>query len=204
MKYKCYFIAFLGFAFLACKHEPNPLFSPSNLFQLSPPRIEVDSFLFKGSASIKVDFQLENAETHYTKDDSKVTKSSTQYKEPITVQNSGTFNFKNFHPDYKPSEKINIRLVKIVNDISTSKTTVSPNPHPSYMGAGAHGLIDLRKGGTEFRSGTEWLGFQSKIVTIQLDFEKQLEISKLILSTLSDHNSWIFSPEAIQVFHRTE
>jgi hypothetical protein len=204
MKFKSCFIALIGFGFLCCKHETKPDFSSSEVFELSPPRLEIDSLLFKNSATLKVEFEVENAKIHYTKDGSEVTENSTVYKEPITIQKSGTFNFKGFHPSFKSSNAIGIDLIKVTNDISKSKITVSPNPHSNYIGIGAYGLVDLKKGSTQFRNGNEWLGFQSNTVTINLDFKEQLEISKVILSTLKDHNSWIFSPESFMVFNKAK
>ncbi len=203
MKFKISFFILIGFGVLSCQQGGKPSFSSSEIFELSPPQLTIDSLLFTTSAKLEANFEVKNAKIHYTRDGSSVNESSAVYKNPITIQKSGTYSFINFHPDFKSSDEISIDLIKITNDISRAKITISPNPHSNYGGIGVRGLVDLKKGSTQFRNGNEWLGFQSPVITINLDFEEQLEISKIILSTLKDHNSWIFFPESIVVSNQT-
>lgn len=201
MKYKINFILLFlfGIGFWSCKQNPNPKFAENKLFALAPPRVVIDSTIFKNSTTITVYFEVDGAKIHYTTDGSIVEESSTIYEGPLTVSETGKYNFKVFHPDYQSSKQVSTKVVKINQSISDALIISSPQPHSNYKGSGINSLTDLKKGSTQFRNGSFWLGFLSPTTKIQLNFKKGLPISKIVLSTLKDHNSWIFSPKSIAV-----
>ncbi|GMN10712.1 MULTISPECIES: chitobiase/beta-hexosaminidase C-terminal domain-containing protein [unclassified Croceitalea] len=201
MKYKINFIVLLVFSlsFWSCKQSTEPKYAKNEVFELAPPRVNIDSTIFKNSARIAVDFEVDGAKIHYTNDGSNVGESSKNYEEPLLINKSGKYNFKVFHPDYQASEQVSIAVIKIKQSISEAEVITSPLPHANYAGNGTNSLTDLKKGSTQFRNGFFWLGFLSPTTTIQLNFKRELAISKIVLSTLKDHNSWIFSPKSIAV-----
>ncbi|WP_350290393.1 chitobiase/beta-hexosaminidase C-terminal domain-containing protein [uncultured Croceitalea sp.] len=201
MKYKVNFILLFlfGIGFWSCKQNSEPKFAENKLFELAPPRVVIDSTIFKNSTVITAYFEVDGAKIRYTTDGGNVEKSSTIYKGPLEVNETGNYNFKVFHPDYQPSKQISTKVVKINQSISDALIITSPQPHANYKGTGINSLTDLKKGSTQFRNGSYWLGFLSPTTTIQLNLKKELPISKIVLSTLKDHNSWIFSPKSIAV-----
>ncbi|MEM9544999.1 MAG: hypothetical protein AAGA77_03455 [Bacteroidota bacterium] len=58
-------------------------------------------------------------------------------------------------------------------------------------------LIDRKKGTKDFNNG--WLGYLGDTVEFDLEFDI-IEIDHILISTLRNHNAWIFSPTSINVF----
>lgn len=185
----------------ACKQNTKEevLYASDKIFELAAPKITVDSLLFTKSAKVSASFNMADAEIRYTTDGSPVTNTSDLYTEALNIEKATTFAFRTFHSDYQKSEEIYTRLIQLKRNISNAKVTLEPNPHPNYSGNGAQGLVDLQKGTLQFRGTNAWLGFQSDQILIKIDFDEAIPISKLIVSTLKDHGSWIFAPQAIEV-----
>mgnify|MGYP001043927995 CR=1 FL=1 len=184
----------------SCKDKEVITYADTQLFELAPPRIQVDSLLFNNSAEITATFVMDGAEIRYTTDGSEVTPEALPYTKPIKVTEPAAFAFRSFHSDYAPSKEIATRLFKVKQDISKAKVTLTPQPDANYKGSGAKGLVDLRKGTMQFRDGNYWMGFQDRRIRILLDFETETTISNIIVSSLKDHGSWIFLPKCISVF----
>ncbi|WP_396637513.1 chitobiase/beta-hexosaminidase C-terminal domain-containing protein [Maribacter sp. R77961] len=196
-------VLFIVGALLLCACEQDKKatiqYAADNLFELAAPKIVVDSLLFSKSAKVSAVFHMKDAQVRYTTDGSPVTSKSNLYTEPLLVEEATQFAFCSFHPDYKKSEEVYTRLIQLQRNISNAQVTLDPAPHSNYTGNGAQGLVDLQKGTLQFRGTHTWLGFQNDQISIKLDFDKELPISKLIVSTLKDHGSWIFAPQAIEV-----
>jgi len=175
-------------------------YAASELFELATPQLKIDSLLFNKTAKLEAVFNMEGAEIRYTKDDSEVSTDAMLYENPLVVTDASEFRFRVFHPEYIKSKEVYTRLLKVKEDVSTAKVRLAPQADKNYKGDGPQALVDLKKGTTQFRAGNHWLGFQGKQVRVSLEFEKETAISKLIVSALNDHGSWIFLPTAIRVF----
>src|SRR6056297_308516 len=194
-----YSLVCCGTLFFSCKEKEVVTYADTQLFELAPPRIQVDTLLFNTSAEITATFVMDGAEIRYTTDGSEVTPEAPLYTNPIVVSQPTAFTFRSFHSDYAPSKAIGTRLLQVKQDVSAAKVTLTPQPDANYQGSGAKGLVDLRKGTTQFRAGDYWMGFQGRQISILMDFETEITISNLIISSLSDHGSWIFLPKSIRV-----
>jgi hexosaminidase len=113
-----------------------------------------------------------------------VDETSIVYEKPILAKESGIYNFKAYHPEYKSSKQISATLIKTNYSLATVETTIFPPAHSNYTANGPLSLVDFKKGSTQFRNGNEWLGFQSPMVTFNLDFPKRVEISKIIFTKI--------------------
>ncbi|MEM8937983.1 MAG: chitobiase/beta-hexosaminidase C-terminal domain-containing protein [Bacteroidota bacterium] len=174
-------------------------FLQNDAIALAPPRIEVDSLLFKEYAVAKLILGDDQCEIRYTLDGNEVNKNSSLYSKPIRLNETGLLRAKGFHPQHKPSETIHVSVRKIQRSISTSEVTTTPEPHQNYTGQGAKTLVNLQKGSVNFRSSDCWLGFQDLKIKTQLKFEKSTEIKRVVFSLLNDQDSWIFLPKDITI-----
>ncbi|MGB3149145.1 MAG: chitobiase/beta-hexosaminidase C-terminal domain-containing protein [Maribacter sp.] len=201
MSRKIAFIVVFYVLLYSCKEAKDTKFvyTTEDIFELAPPRIEVDSLLFRNSARVSAEFNMQDSQIRYTTDGSPVTESSTLYTEPLRVDGPAKFVFSSFHPAYKKSKEVHTRLIQLKYNVSNAKVTLKPNPHSNYEGNGAKGLVDLKKGTLQFRGDKNWLGFQSDQVLIRLEFNEETPITKLVVSSLNDHGSWIFGPKGIEV-----
>ena len=161
--------------------------------QLAAPVIKVDSFLFRESAKVEMSFDVDDAEILYAIGGDEMK----EYDKPILIDKNCTLQAKVRKKAYRDSETVYLQFKKVSINLSDTDISVSPIASETYPGSGATTLIDLQKGTLNFRDGNQWLGFQSKIVDIDLGFPDAQAFDQVCLSILSDEKSWIFRPEKI-------
>jgi hexosaminidase len=175
--------------------ENQRIFLNSNQVKLSPPQVLVDSLFFKESAEISMTFELEGADIMYRFGDGKFI----LYQNPILVHTSYDLSVKSVKEGFKDSDTLVFQLIKVNDILTKAKVTVTPNPHEKYYGNGVFSLVDNKKGSLNIREGNLWCGFQEKVVTLNIEFDTPSRFQFVSISTLSDANSWIFSPEKIKI-----
>jgi hexosaminidase len=72
-------------------------------------------------------------------------------------------------------------------------------PNDRYSGNGALTLVDGIRGSLPWK-GHEWLGFDTSEIILQLDLLEVKKVNSLNLGYLTDHSSWIHSPNSIQLY----
>jgi hypothetical protein len=122
------------------------------------------------------------------------------YLNPITVDKSLTLSAKTVKKGFIDSDTVKVQFIKVNNQLAHALVNVEPEPHGKYSGKGAATLVDHQKGSLNFGDGDLWCGFQNKVVTISIDFGTPTAFQAINISTLSDANSWIFSPKKIKIF----
>jgi len=167
----------------------------SATIQLNMPQYTIDSMLFINQATLELEFDYPNADIYYSINDGLALKCLSK----ITTNSSCTIDFYSKATGFLPSETQSLTLIKVQNDISEANISVSHPPNDRYTSDGTKSLIDLKKGGINFRDGNYWLGFQSQDLIITLDLEKAIPMEILTLSLLKDHGAWIFLPQEITV-----
>ncbi|WP_411029816.1 chitobiase/beta-hexosaminidase C-terminal domain-containing protein [Spongiimicrobium sp. 3-5] len=188
----------LVFTLVSCGSK-KATFLTTDTIQLAPPKILVDSLLFKNGAKVKIDFDLGSAQVRYTTDGSMVTEEALLYTAPLTLNKTTRLMAKAFYPNYKSSEIQKVSIRKIKQIISSAKVAISPEPNENYTAQGPSSLTDQLKGTTSFRNGAYWLGFQTDTILIELKLAQPISAENLIVSTLQDQDSWIFYPAHITV-----
>lgn len=183
---------------IGCKQQVKPKFASTRLFHLNTPQINASKTLFQNTTEITMQFSMPGATIKYSVDGTEVTKQSLNYNKPIFLKKSTIIKAKSYHPDYQESPTNKIQITRIKENISDSKISISPKPNTKYKGKGAKILIDLKKGTLQFSSAA-WLGFQEPKVTTDITFSEPKKVSKIRLSTLLNHGSWIFLPSAVTV-----
>jgi sialidase-1 len=168
-------------------------------FVLSPPIIKSESIFFEEKNNIKLLLGLENVRIHYTLDGALPTEQSPLFSNEIILTNSAILKVKAYHPQCLPSKTISARLIKLGKPLPIKNISIDQTPHKDYPGTGANGLIDRKKGTTNFRT-SHWMGFTGGDLTTLIEFEKKTNIQKVTASLLSDHGSWIFMPDSIEVY----
>lgn len=193
------FFACLLIILISCQVNEKPLLASQGLFQLASPHIEIDSVLFKSSAKINISLDLPGVQIFYATNQDDVTSRDVLYNTSLEFNQSGRIEIRAFHSDYLPSDLVVKEVIKVRDFSKKASLTITPPAHSNYPGEGSQSLLDLKKGTTNFRQNQFWMGFQSKTVVLELDFEKSEKIEEVILSTLKDQASWIFLPERIQL-----
>lgn len=166
---------------------------------LASPIIHVDSLLFRESAIVSIDLGIQDADIFY-----RINKGDdgtySMYNGTIELFESSTLISYVTKDGYLKSDVTKVEIVKIPNITEKAKISITPTANENYPGGGATSLLDLKKGSLNFRNGNEWSGFQEKAIIINIELIEATELSRIYLSTLSDHGAWIFLPEGIKVY----
>ena len=196
----------MAFCILSCnsstKKAAESSYASSHSFQLSDPMIVIEKALFTDSTLVEIKAPYPNARIFYGLDHFTALSDMLSYSQPFYLKEGGTVIAYASHPDFQMSETISAAVFKITHSIAQADISLNPAPNPSYLGRGAQSLIDQEKGSLTFRNATEWLGFDSPEVRIQLVFKNPLSLKKLTLSSLIDQQAWIFGPREVNLFSK--
>ncbi|MFK7933308.1 MAG: FN3 associated domain-containing protein [Saprospiraceae bacterium] len=174
-------------------------FAQEQQFQLASPAIQSEAIFFTDKNSIELDLGLAEAEIRYTLDGSEPVETAPLFTESIVLEKSTTLKTKAFHPQYLASKSVSAQFFKLNPQLPIESVTLNREPHANYLGTGADGLVDRRKGTTNFRT-DHWMGFAGGNVALSVNLAEPAPIKHLIISLLSDPNSWIFLPAAVEVY----
>lgn len=167
-------------------------------FQLAQPQIRVDSFFFRNSARVAMEFDLDGASIHYSTDFRTPTDSTPLYQKPVVLTESGTVRARAFHPDFAPGQIAEQRAIKV--KLVPDSVRLLALPDSLYAGKGKWTLFDLQKAGHNLKDGA-WLGFRTNdTVVVQAYFNHPVSCRLLQVSTLFDPGAWVFPPARVEVY----
>lgn len=197
---------FIGITLNACataqklsEQSANLSLAKEKQFELAPPVIKSEKVFFDEENKIQLLLNLENSSIHYTLDGSDPTENAPLYEGEITIKESKTIKARAFHDHFLPSETVEAQFVKLGQNPTVKKISLNRAPHDNYQGTGADGLIDRKKGTTNFRT-PFWMGFDGGDLEIIIELEKKEVVKKATASLLSDPSSWIFAPKEMEVY----
>ena len=188
----------------SCKTLKGNKYLQKGDIEMANPVITIDSILFRKTAFISIVKPKENAVIHYSLGDKIVTIDSPISPDEMTITDNIDINFKAFHKEFRPSETISFSLRKLVSNNRFNLSEESSQAKLPYRGLGYKNLTNGIKGKFDFKSNSEWLGFQQKEIEYVINFEEPMHCKKIILSTLEDHQSWIFIPKKIELIENSK
>jgi hypothetical protein len=167
---------------------------------LSPPSVSIDQAFFDIRTLIRVNDIDPKIDIRYTIDETEPTQNSPLAENHLIVSESSIYKYKAFQKGVKPSKTIIVEAIQArnVNWIGLD----SNDPNQNYN-SGIGVLTDHKKGDWNFRSDA-WYGYQDSIVQFSFTIEEGEVINGAILSSLTDQNSWIFSPEHVSLTYHFE
>ncbi|MEM9824264.1 MAG: hypothetical protein AAF985_24480 [Bacteroidota bacterium] len=165
--------------------------------QLSPPQLLIDSLFFYQSTQLKMALNLRGSNLYYSLNDGP----EQRYFKAILMEKSSHLRMQARKPGFQASDWLELRTVKVNDKFRKAKVRLSREASEQYPGQGVASLIDLKKGGLDFRAESAWLGFQTTELVIQVELEEMTAGEQLFLSFLSDHNAWIFLPQKVEIWH---
>lgn len=164
-------------------------------FQLSPPQVEIDSFLFFAEAKVKMYLDYPQTIIRFTTNGQPVDSNSTIYQRPLRVSQSTNLRVKAYHPHLIASEEVGLELRQLPRAEKLMEIHSLPSPDQRYPGQGLQSLSDAKKGPVNFsKEPHSWLGWQVDTLVLFLEFEEALFLRQLSFSVLEHQPSWIFSP----------
>ncbi|WP_298755234.1 chitobiase/beta-hexosaminidase C-terminal domain-containing protein [uncultured Psychroserpens sp.] len=181
--------------FFGCAKKDKSPYVQQQDIQLEQPRVKASNTIIDSSVVITSELRMKGVEIFYTSDGSEPSKSSETYKSALVVSEEGSYKFKAFHPDWKPSAVSELRVYqKGITPLSIDWKTKA---HSTYPGLGNSTLVNHQKAALNF-SNPQWVGFDT-IVKANVHFAKDTYIKSITVGYLVDTKSWIFPPEVISV-----
>ncbi|MGO4918514.1 FN3 associated domain-containing protein [Maribacter spongiicola] len=171
------------------------------MFQLASPKMNVSAVFFDSFTTLEFANDLPNSVIKYSLDGSEINQDSKIYNESLKIVESSEIKAIMYHPDYLESDEVQFEVVKIAKKSAIKSLVLNPQPSEKYSGLGASGLMDLKKGSAQFGGDKQWLGYQTDSVLATVQLEKNSEVSKVVLSALTNQSNWIFAPGKIEVFN---
>lgn len=198
MKYITFIFLCLSFG---CHRQSNSfIYLQESNITLAPPIVEVGKVFFDSKTTINIKKQGKNIDVRYTDDGSEPNKNSILAPEIINVETTNEYKFRAFQKGMTPSKVVSTNVFN--NNIAWTSNIFSI-PNENYD-SGTEVLNNRVKGDYNFRS-NEWNGYQDSIISFSLDIEEIKLIKGIVLSTLVDQKSWIFSPKDISlIYHRPD
>ncbi len=197
---KCLVIIGL-FLVLGCnKPIQNSIYLQEEDTVLSPPSISVDEVFFDTRTMIRVQNRDPKINIRYTQDNTEPNRNSPISNSDIKVYETGVYKFKAFQNGIESSQTVTVEAFEIrkVNWIGLESNDANEN-----YNSGTNVLSNRTKGDWNFRS-DEWYGYNDSIVEFSFSLEEGEVVNGIVLSSLIDQNSWIFSPEEISLTYYFE
>ncbi len=79
------------------------------------------------------------------------------------------------------------------------KINIDTNPHASYSGSGAQGLINGISGSSKRYGDKEWLGFWGEDIEIVIDLGEEVDIKTIETRFHNGKGQWIYAPKKVKV-----
>jgi hexosaminidase len=141
-------------------------------------------------------------EIRYTTDGNQLTASSTLYKQAIPFTenlylNAGVFKNGKLLGEVFTQEMLFHKGIGAI-------ITIDKEPHKSYPGSGAAGLINGVKGSDSRYGDREWLGFWGDDIEIEITFKEPTEINTIDLRFYHGPGQWIYTPKEFELFFTLE
>ncbi|MFT6335348.1 MAG: hypothetical protein ACI86M_000437 [Saprospiraceae bacterium] len=196
-----YFNVIIVLAFWGCnKTTQKSIYLQKSNTTLSAPSITVDEVFFDIRTLIRVDDADQNVEIRYTNDNSEPTQKSAIIKNNLKVSESGTYKFKAFQKGILSSKTVTVETfeARTVNWIGLKSNDVDEN-----YNSGIDVLTNHKKGDWNFSSDA-WYGYQDSIVRFSFTLEEGEVINGAVVSSMIDHNSWIFAPRRVSLTYHFE
>ncbi len=158
---------------------------------------EIEGELLSDDNGLRYQLQtLTNGKTiRFTLDGSEPTVNSEAYTKPIPITESVSIKASVFNSDKKLGTTFSqdINLHKAVG----KKITINKEPHKSYPGSGAEGLVNGISGSDSRYGDKEWLGFWGEDIEITIDLGEETEINSIETRFHNGQGQWIYAPKSI-------
>lgn len=181
--------------------KPNP-----NWFEVKPkskiedhpitavPFIEAESQVFEDSLTIVLSHYDPEVEIFYAIDSN----TFIPYTKAFHLRESSAIRIYAKHP--KTLVESVVGKASFYKRNSNRKVQYNYPYHNQYTAGGDLGLVDLMRGGSDFRTGA-WQGFQGQDLVITVALDSIEEISSLSAGFLQDINSWIWMPTEVEFLY---
>ena len=164
--------------------------------ELEAPVIIAETSFFKDSLEISVESLFDDVTHYYTLDGTLPTTYSKKYTGTFFLKHTANVNVVAIKEGWEPSKIGSATFIK--NNIEYAGISLNNKPNEKYSGQGGKTLLDQRRGTVNFVDGN-WLGFEGKNFTAQIELKEVQKISSIAIGALSAPASWIFYPTGFTI-----
>jgi predicted alpha-1,2-mannosidase len=158
------------------------------------PFVQTGARVFRENQMVSLGSADPKAELYYTLDGTEPTSKSTRYTRPIKLDKSAKMMFFAQGKNGK-SAVMSADFTKMQANVHVLRYNTRYDNQ--YTARGEDGLVDMLRGGADFRSGG-WQGYEGVNLDVVLDLGKTRDITRLTAGFLQDENSWIFLPSRVE------
>lgn len=143
-----------------------------------------------------IDFRMQGALVRYSSGEQAPTATSPVFnKDTLWVRTPQKLKFRSFHPDFLPSEAVEV--VCIAAGIPIDTIVVNP-PNPQYSANGPKTLCDQILADRTYKKNC--LGYSGEKIDIRLQLKETSKVHQVRISTVTSQSAWIFGPAKISIF----
>lgn len=179
---------------LGCKAEEKQFLQPNEI-SLSPPMVTATSTIIDSFVIVNADLKFEGAKIVFTANGEEPSEQSEAYTKPLELTQAGTYKFKAFHPDWKPSDVVTLEV--FAKGVPIDSIINITQPSKQYSGVGNNTLINNQKASLAHKN-TEWVGYDT-IAKSEIILKEKTFVKSLSVSYLNAIPSWIFPPSKVSV-----
>jgi len=159
------------------------------------PYIIADSRSFTEEMALALDNIYDDAEIFYDYGNSRSLGGFEAYSKPMKINKNTWFRSYALKNECTVSPVISGEF----NMMPEGRSISIKHPYNSqYTAGGDQGLIDLLRGGENFRTGF-WQGYQGVDLDATIDLGSEVSVNLVSAGFLQDQRSWIFMPEYVEV-----
>jgi predicted alpha-1,2-mannosidase len=149
---------------------------------------------FAGSIEISMGCADPEAKIRYETDGSDPTKRSREFERPMRINRSAQIRAAAFR-DGRSSPVVVSRFERLPDD----RAIVLGTRYSSmYTAGGDLALIDLVRGGDDFRTGA-WQGYHGVDLVATVDLGRERSVRRVSIGFIQEEGSWIFLPSAVEI-----
>jgi hypothetical protein len=163
---------------------------------LPTPQIEPNKYFFRKPFKIKLNHPLGDINLFYTMDGSTPVETSDLAQDSLIISESVQLKFYAAKDGWEPSPVDSIRILK--TGIKPDHFSLKHPPDSKFVGRGEKLLFDLEKG-IEVFGDSAWMAFREESFTLSCEWQEEINIGSVVLSSIVHTDPYLFPPESITV-----
>lgn len=156
-----------------------------------------ENYFFREPFYVKLNHPLSNIDIKYTLDGSDPDENSLTINDSLLVDRNFTLKYYATKDGWESSAMDSMLFLKSDQEPSAYALTYSPDQ--KYLGVGKTLLFDMKKGSTNLGDDA-WMAFKDNPFSLICEFENEMVISEVILSSMVNTDPYIFPPSNIKVY----
>jgi len=163
---------------------------------LPSPSIAPQTYFFSQSLNVKLNHPLADINIFYSTDGTQPDESSDMAVDSLAIDHSLLLKYYASRSGWESSAIDSMHFYKTIG--KPDKYMLKNGPNSRFVGKGESLLFDLEKGSGNFGDST-WMAFREESFILNAEWEEEVVIGSVVLSSLVNTDPYLFPPESITV-----